>query len=117
MYVDVDKLTKDNRWSEHLPDDLVEMVVKRISLVDSIRFDAVCTSWRSVSSQWFQRATRVPWLMRAVKFLDSTSVQYKFYSPSEDRVYNLKFSRETKQDIQISILYFVKKETKGLHGC
>ncbi|KAK9921085.1 hypothetical protein M0R45_029614 [Rubus argutus] len=80
MYVDVDKLTEDNRWSENLPDNLVEMVMKRLSLVDSIRYVAVCTSWRSVSSQWFQRATRISWLMRAVNVTPHSGCSSKRWS-------------------------------------
>ncbi|PRQ44165.1 putative F-box domain-containing protein [Rosa chinensis] len=83
-----------NRWSKHLPDILIEMIVKRLTLVDSIRFAAVCPSWRSVSSQWSQRVTRLPWLLDSTEILDSETVNYRLYSPSEDRVYDLKFPRE-----------------------
>ncbi|XP_024190336.1 F-box/kelch-repeat protein At3g18720-like [Rosa chinensis] len=83
-----------NRWSKHLPDELIEMIVKRLPLVDSVRFAAVCPSWRSVSSQCFQRVTRLPWLLKSIKFLDSESVNYNIYSTSEDTFYDLKFRRE-----------------------
>lgn len=85
----------ENRWSEHLPDDLIEMLVKRLSLVDSLKFSAVCTSWRRISSQWFQRATRIPWILKQIQSVDSTTANCSLYSPSEDCVYNLKFPKAT----------------------
>ncbi|KAL6141518.1 hypothetical protein ACLB2K_059806 [Fragaria x ananassa] len=84
----------DDRWSKHLLDEVIEMTVKRLTLVDSIRFAAVCPSWRRVSTQWIQRVTRLPWLLKTVEFLDSETVNYSLYSPSEDIAYDLKFPRE-----------------------
>lgn len=75
-----------NRWSEHLPDDL--MIEKRLSLIDSLRFSAVCPSWRSELSQWCQRATEIPWILKCVRSVDLTTANYSLYSPSEDSVYS-----------------------------
>ncbi|KAL6138168.1 hypothetical protein ACLB2K_063453 [Fragaria x ananassa] len=92
----------NSRWSKHLPDELIEMIVKRLTLVDSIRFAAVCSTWRSVSSQWFQRVTRLPWLLKSVEILDSkTTVNYSLYSVSEDTAYDLKFPSESASSDEI----------------
>ncbi|KAL6145394.1 hypothetical protein ACLB2K_056082 [Fragaria x ananassa] len=77
------------------------MILKRLTLVDSIRFAAVCSTWKSVSSQWLQRATRLPWLLRSSWFLDSETVNYSLYSPSEDTVYDLKFPSASRSSNEI----------------
>ncbi|KAL6145386.1 hypothetical protein ACLB2K_056074 [Fragaria x ananassa] len=86
-------------WSKHLPDELIEIIVKRLTLVDSIRFAAVCSLWRRVSSQWFQRVTRLPWLLKKTRFLDSETVNYSLYSPSEDTDYDLKFPSASRSNL------------------
>ncbi|XP_024317240.1 uncharacterized protein LOC112271703 [Brachypodium distachyon] len=47
---------------EDLPIELLELVVSKLSLVDRIRFPAVCKTWSMVSSP-FEEAKVWPWLM------------------------------------------------------
>ncbi|XAR60273.1 hypothetical protein NMG60_11033573 [Bertholletia excelsa] len=51
-------------WSR-LPDDILELILSRISAVeDLIVFSAVCRSWRSVAvKEYSVRRTQLPWLM------------------------------------------------------
>ncbi|KAK9288889.1 hypothetical protein L1049_017356 [Liquidambar formosana] len=55
-------------WS-HLPSDLLESILKRLSYANVIRFTAVCSSWRSVvrayisSNSSYPRFLQAPWLM------------------------------------------------------
>nr|XP_011468152.1 PREDICTED: uncharacterized protein LOC105352524 [Fragaria vesca subsp. vesca] len=71
------------------------MLMKRLSLIDSLKFSAVCTSWRRASSKWCQRATLFPWILKRVRSVDSATALCSLYSPSEDSVYNFTFSKAT----------------------
>ncbi|KAM5572306.1 hypothetical protein ABKV19_012390 [Rosa sericea] len=87
----------DDRWSKHLPHELVDMIVKRLGLVDSKTFAAVCSSWRSVTmaSQWL--ATQFPCILQSLPYEDCSAGTscYSLYSPGEDRAANnLKFPKE-----------------------
>ncbi|XP_024171495.1 F-box/kelch-repeat protein At3g18720-like [Rosa chinensis] len=87
----------DDRWSKHLPRELADMIVKRLGLVDSKTFAAVCSSWRSVTmaSQWL--ATQFPCSLQSLPYeaCSAGTPCYSLYSPCEDRAANnLKFPKE-----------------------
>ncbi|KAL6205099.1 hypothetical protein ACLB2K_022363 [Fragaria x ananassa] len=72
----------DDRWSKDLPYELVDMIVKRLWLFDSISCTAVCSSWRLV---WKRRLeTSFPFILQSVPYQD----YYSLYSPAEDRATN-----------------------------
>ncbi|KAK9289120.1 hypothetical protein L1049_017593 [Liquidambar formosana] len=41
-------LSSSSRWSDHLPEEVMELILQRLCLNDYLRFSAVCSSWRSV---------------------------------------------------------------------
>ncbi|KAL6174779.1 hypothetical protein ACLB2K_051425 [Fragaria x ananassa] len=72
----------DDRWSKDLPHELVDMIVKRLWLFDSISCTAVCSSWRLVWKRRF--GNQFPFILRSLPYQS----YYSLYSPGEDRATN-----------------------------
>nr|XP_011463936.1 PREDICTED: uncharacterized protein LOC105351434 [Fragaria vesca subsp. vesca] len=72
----------DDRWSKDLAHELVDMIVKRLCLFDSISCTAVCSSWRLVWKRRF--GNQFPFILRSFPYQS----YYSLYSPGEDRATN-----------------------------
>ncbi|KAJ4977705.1 hypothetical protein NE237_008485 [Protea cynaroides] len=81
-------------WSE-LPKDLLGPVRRRLPMVDSIHFGAVCNSWYSVvPEKSYPPLPQLPWLMLPVKVgLEGTETR-KFFNLQDKKVYQIKLPKE-----------------------
>uniref|UniRef100_A0A0D9X8H0 F-box domain-containing protein n=1 Tax=Leersia perrieri TaxID=77586 RepID=A0A0D9X8H0_9ORYZ len=73
-----------SRSWEHLPVELLELIVSNLSLVDLIRFPTVCKAWSEVSNP-IEQAKVWPWLMHISK-QDGTC---KLFDPLRCEEYNI----------------------------
>ncbi|BAT05692.1 uncharacterized protein [Oryza sativa Japonica Group] len=72
---------------EHLPVDLLELIVSNLSLVDRIRFPTVCMAWSKVSNP-IEQAKVWPWLMHISK----QDGMCRLFDPLRGEVYNMQVS-------------------------
>nr|DAD43922.1 TPA_asm: hypothetical protein HUJ06_002152 [Nelumbo nucifera] len=79
---------KTNPWCSELPDDIIELILRRLDVLDYIRFYSVCKLWRSVAvgmDLGYSLCCRgLPWLMFTC---DAKTQTYGFFSLSESRKY------------------------------
>ncbi|XP_004300840.1 PREDICTED: uncharacterized protein LOC101299386 [Fragaria vesca subsp. vesca] len=90
----------DDRWSKDLAHELVDMIVKRLCLFDSISCTAVCSSWRLVWKRRF--GNQFPFILRSFPYQS----YYSLYSPGEDRATNnLRFPKGVLVDCRCTASY------------
>ncbi|KAF8029446.1 hypothetical protein BT93_E1988 [Corymbia citriodora subsp. variegata] len=83
-------------WEE-LPQELLELIARRLAIDDFLAFRAVCTSWRSAAAkETYSAKSKAPWLMA-----HACDQIIEFCSPSEGRTYRLKSPRTQARSDQI----------------
>ncbi|KAG8650511.1 F-box protein SKIP23 [Manihot esculenta] len=88
-----DSFTSKPDWSQ-LHSELLELILSKLSLVQIIRFKAVCSSWRSiaesyVSSSCYAPFPQTPWLLLPPNQEDDTDSRC-FFSLEDKKVYQIK---------------------------
>ncbi|XP_042495091.1 uncharacterized protein LOC122074330 [Macadamia integrifolia] len=72
-------------WTQ-IPDELLIMIMQKLTLPDMIRFGCVCSSWRSASAP--ARHGKLPWLMLPYDTLANDGA-YGFFSLYDQQFYKL----------------------------
>ena len=75
-------------WSD-LPDQLLGLILGKLSLVDIIHCCAVCSSWRSTAQSCSQSTSTTPWLMLPSDEKDDSTTRC-FFNLAENKVYKMK---------------------------
>ena len=75
-------------WSD-LPDQLLGLILGKLSLVDIIHCCAVCSSWRSTAQSCSQSTSTTPWLMLPGDEKDDSTTRC-FFNLAENKVYKMK---------------------------
>ncbi|XP_030513688.2 F-box protein At2g16300 [Rhodamnia argentea] len=74
-----------------LPQDVLELIARRLAIEDYLSFGRVCTSWRSAAAaakEAYKAKSKAPWLMTHVG-----ERKAEFFSPSGGRIFQLLASR------------------------
>ncbi|BFG40473.1 hypothetical protein CerSpe_267470 [Prunus speciosa] len=81
--------SSSSKWSEHVPDDIMQSILHRLCILHYVRCGSVCRSWRdSVVRARCRPAPELPWLFSPSRrtFLRYNSEQkiYKLNLPTDD---------------------------------
>ncbi|THG21087.1 hypothetical protein TEA_003170 [Camellia sinensis var. sinensis] len=118
---EVDNRQNTRDWAG-LPEGLLEMVSKRLPLVDCLSFGNVCKPWRIVATQFFRgRTCGIPWL---VKPGQKDNITRSFFSIVKDLVYEIEvpepvenmFGGSFQDCINCAWFSFWTPEAPGWHG-
>ncbi|KAF3457467.1 hypothetical protein FNV43_RR02125 [Rhamnella rubrinervis] len=88
---------QQSNWSD-LHADVLELILKRLAVVDTIRFKAVCSCWNIAASSYvcsplYEPMLQAPWIM----FHYNYKASLNFFSLTENRPYKIK--RDDKEDL------------------
>ncbi|KAH6837807.1 hypothetical protein C2S53_013967 [Perilla frutescens var. hirtella] len=82
MQKSVAEIVQDNYTYSELPTELMELILSKLNLKDSIRASAVCKKWLAVATS-LRKPINAPWLMSFPK----SGEWYQFFDPSSRRMY------------------------------
>lgn len=87
-------------WSQ-LPPELLPLIYKRLpDSADFVRFRAVCRAWRA-SAPASDPTPQLPWLLERRGSALHARQQFRFYSPSSGRTYNVHGQRGSRSWLRV----------------